>query len=911
VNPYGGATQYLQDDTGRVIRQITPAGLEYEWLYDSNGKHTGRRAPFGNLVPPEDDDPNPASALAHRGPTNQSEWLCGRNHLEQRKTLPRLPAAVAASTRTDASPRHTAHRDAAGRVHRIAYADGRIEQFQRDSEGNEVAHLDTKGHWWQRQITSWDLVGAERSPLGSVTQYGYTHRRKRNLVIDPNGNRTDYVRDQAQRVIEVVQNGRPFLRYKRAAHGAILEERDGEDALLIKHEANDIGLHTSSTLASGERYRYDYDEFGNFTEASSSLHQVTQYHAGRRRLEDLRDGAGVVHSFDVDGLARSTILGRFVVRYVRSAKGVEVHRPDGAQHHFWRESDGLLARHNGNGTGEALAFDANGRLATRTCWRGLGATAAPTWSTRYLHDADGLLGEVLDSDARPIRYAYDADNRLISQTGPNGAQFEYRYDLAGNLCFTPSQAELDRGAGNLLTNSHVERFEYDSRYRLAKRVRYDATETTYTYDSADQLVRVAWNDRPQVWEAGYDGLGRRLWREYAGERTDFYWDGDRLAAEKSADGALRMYVYSNHDSLVPFMWIDYTSVDSDPTSGVQRYLFCAPTGMPLRVEDASGAIVWQAAAHEPYGRFPAEAPPPPLRLRFAGHFYDEHLELFYNRFRDYDPGLGRYLQRDPSGHAGGINLYAYAANPAASVDLRGLTIHIDRSTPAHDGGEQSAEKRAAQEAESERLKAMNDDEVKEHCHEKAKKLNAAFEDADPEGAKSTTLSVGVVEDKDGNRKTVVTTSADDQTLHPDVKAVADAEGVEHRPTEPIITRGESKPNPDYDPEKAKTRETEGKPPDTRNNPETKSTPQIPDGADENGNPKTKDYPKANRGDPPEGTIHHAEQRMENGAKKNDETVVAQSPTKPCCKGCKKNLGEDGLAKCRQPDPKPRKPKAGK
>jgi hypothetical protein len=41
--------------------------------------------------------------------------------------------------------------------------------------------------------------------------------------------------------------------------------------------------------------------------------------------------------------------------------------------------------------------------------------------------------------------------------------------------------------------------------------------------------------------------------------------------------------------------------------------------------------------------------------------------------------------------------------------------------------------------------------------------------------------------------------------------------------------------------------------------------------------------------------HHAEQRMERSAAQNDETVLAQSPSQPCCAGCQKALG--------QPDPK--------
>jgi len=64
-------------------------------------------------------------------------------------------------------------------------------------------------------------------------------------------------------------------------------------------------------------------------------------------------------------------------------------------------------------------------------------------------------------------------------------------------------------------------------------------------------------------------------------------------------------------------------------------------------------------------------------LRFPGQYFDTESGLNYNYMRDYDPSLGRYVQSDPIGLEGGLNVHIYTqCNPVRYIDPTGYQAVI-------------------------------------------------------------------------------------------------------------------------------------------------------------------------------------------------------------------------------------------
>ncbi|MBS2010083.1 MAG: hypothetical protein JST01_23745 [Cyanobacteria bacterium SZAS TMP-1] len=109
-------------------------------------------------------------------------------------------------------------------------------------------------------------------------------------------------------------------------------------------------------------------------------------------------------------------------------------------------------------------------------------------------------------------------------------------------------------------------------------------------------------------------------------------------------------------------------------------------GSIREMTDNSGNIVAQYA-YDPYGNATKLQGSMDSDFQYAGYYYHPRSGLSLTLNRAYSPVLGRFINRDPIGEEGGVNLYAYCENnPIGFHDPSGLQAYnkINNTEIVHD-----------------------------------------------------------------------------------------------------------------------------------------------------------------------------------------------------------------------------------
>ena len=198
--------------------------------------------------------------------------------------------------------------------------------------------------------------------------------------------------------------------------------------------------------------------------------------------------------------------------------------------------------------------------------------------------------------------------------------------------------------------------------------------TDYAYNAAGRMESV---DHHAGGTAAYtyDAFGRKRSIVEAGSTTRlFYGPAGTLLEESDATGTPGR----------GYLRVAGRPLAAVTAAGDLQWVLSDQVGQPQKLLDASAALLWDRIAH-PFGDTYAqvtgmETDEP---QRFPGQRFEQLTGLHYNYFRDYDPSLGRYIQADPTGLRGGLNIYLYAkANPYKYIDPTGEVAIADDAAVA-------------------------------------------------------------------------------------------------------------------------------------------------------------------------------------------------------------------------------------
>jgi RHS repeat-associated protein len=285
----------------------------------------------------------------------------------------------------------------------------------------------------------------------------------------------------------------------------------------------------------------------------------------------------------------------------------------------------------GNSTQTTYNYDATRYLLSSLAQNLAGTANDASWSFSY-NEAGQIAQRTLNNDA----YAWTGSYNVSKSYAANGLN---QYATAGNIALSHDRRGNVTGGGGFA-------FVYDSDNRLTSSSGPGASNLTY--DAIGRLARIISN----------------------GQTTEFLYDGDRLIGEYDGTGALVRRTIPGPSVDEPL------GVYDGPGTASRQRLYRDWQGSIVALTDDTG----NATKTMGYGGYGEASLGMGGRFGYTGQMrMSEMGDLYYYKARFYSPRLGRFLQTDPIGYDGGLNLYAYVGNdPVNLTDPMGLD-------PCYDG----------------------------------------------------------------------------------------------------------------------------------------------------------------------------------------------------------------------------------
>ena len=643
----GRQTEFHHDAAGRLIRQVFPFDARRSTIksyYDRAGNLTWRKVSQGEFwreIEHRYDARNRQTDVIQytfKNPDNLTgaRWLRTAFQYDGVGNTTEVRTGYTESSGNFSAVGYTYNRFGAALT--ITDAIGQVERFQYDNTGTLVSKTDRNG---SRIDYRYDALN--RPTRESVT------------VDNPNGQMT------SEREISYARTG-AILR------GISREAEHGQPAhtLTMEYTYNNRGQLIRQTDPDSAVKEYTYDPNGsretfrllrnNAVSPEISLHYS---YDDVNRLQRVRTGGSagtVISEYDYDANGNRTAM-----RY-----------PQGNMETVYSYNDANLIvslenRRNGVRTS---AWEYNFFLDGNPSSKIDRTNASRT--IRYQYDRIGRLTQESDPDWNTIAYEYDQFSNRSRMTVSGSESYETTYEYQPNNLLVRESRKQDQAAETLFyrydANGNQIYREWEKRssavtgpgrmdLRDEERADTPAIIDMREYDGFDRLVKVHRPPMSILYRYRPDGLrhGKAVVNPFSGavHRTIHHWDGENIVLESVNEDVHARYLYG----------IDL--IARQMGNSLFYYQF-----------NMRGDVVQHTDAAYEYNAFGNERSSvltDPNPFRYAGEYWDAETSTYYLRFRNYNPGNGRFTQPDPNWNTKNMqestetimqsgNLYVYTMN---------------------------------------------------------------------------------------------------------------------------------------------------------------------------------------------------------------------------------------------------------
>lgn len=636
--PEGEGTYYFdlvaEDKAGN--RSATPTALgDDSTIYDSMTPGTDRAYVEGEYLYPG-------------GPLMTARFYDETSYLIKESVMTYGPECELLSQSLNGHPLGSATYDALYRPLTVSDGKGQTTTYNYDSDTDKVGNLVSITYPGDGvvQFTEYD-------PAGHLLEQ-----------IDPNQVITTFVYDDPEDLLTDInityQNQQISSRHFTYdnAYGRLLTATDKEGSVTYGYTSEGILQSVTRSYITGQdtyidaAISYDYWPDGSLKTIDTPAGDFSYTYDVLGRPAGLTNPAGQVFSWDYwnDGSLRS-----------QQARTGSIGNTLAKSTYVYNQRGFLTALINEGSNGSNLSqYDGCPRIAYDATGNELGVYAS-------IPAAPSFSGQT--------SYSYDEKDQLVSESSDRGGGYGYSfdYDNAGNPT-TFRNTEYSDGSYNSnnqrtrLLNNQIVGFTFDSNgnptgYRSGIGLGYDSNDNLTSFSAALGTVQ----------ESGYDGSGKRAWKLASGSKSYYLYSGDVPVCEMDANGNITAVNTFGPNGLL--------SRSQGPSESSIDYIYTYdPQGNVVQVIDSDAQIV-ATMAYDAYGNPLNGSSTNPTPYGYggqAGYYTDSETGLILATYRYYDPQEGRWINRDPIGYAGGMNLYRYCGNnPVNYLDPLGLYSWAD------------------------------------------------------------------------------------------------------------------------------------------------------------------------------------------------------------------------------------------